>query len=268
MKREVLRKITASVCSFGTAVFLTVAIFSLLLGVFFSKPYFSILTGDGYKQKVEAEVLDALEGYAIPGGLPQDFFSEKVDRALLKKDVDRAVDAAFRGESVSFESFRAATEQSILSYAEENNITVEAGEDSTEENISRMVEHCHSSYKKFVNSEIIKFSGAIARFLSPAVWLVALVAFASAAGLIYALMKIGGKTYLRMALGGAGAMLLLFPLYMLLFRNVSSLGITSPSMYSLTTGIIYSLLISLLVFAVLLLVAANIPYKKKTKSEE
>ena len=268
MRREILRKITASVCSFGSAVVLALSILLLLLGIVFSRSYFSLLTGGDYKGEVEKEVLGELESYAIPGGLPQDFFNEKLDRELLRLDVDRAVTAAFRGESVGFESFKAAAGKSILDYAKENEITVEAGEDSTEENISRLVDHCVSAYKKFVNSEIIKLSGAFSRFLYPGIWVWVLAIAAVAGGLIFATLKIGGIAYLRMALGGAGLMLALFPAYMLIFRNVSGLGISSASMYALATGIIYSLLISMLVFAAVLLVLANIPYRRKKKSEE
>ncbi len=268
MKRDFSKKIISAVVAFGACVMLSAAILALTVGAVFSRPYFSLLTGNGYKAKVTGEVLSQLEGLAIPGGLPHDFFEQELDKALLKKDIDRAVSAAFADKSVTFEAFSAATKQSVMRYAQENNITVQAGDETAEENIDHLVSLCAKKYKTLVNSEFIKFGGAISRFLNPWCLIIAVVLGAIAAGLIIATHKIGGITYLRMALGGAGIMLVLFPAYMLIFRNITSLGITSSSMYALATGIIYSLLITLIVFAVILLVLANLPYKKTKKSEE
>ncbi len=268
MKRETLRKITAAIVAFGASVLLTVTILCLVIGAVFSRPYFSLLTGDSYKQRVTNEVLEGLESYAIPGGLPHDYFEEKLDRQLLHKDVDRAVDAAFKAKSVTFETFSAAVKQSIIDYATENNIEVTAGDGTTEENIDHMASLCASKYKKIVNSEIIKFGGAISRFLHPWCLIAAAVLAALAAGLLIATFKIGRLVFLRMALSGAGFMAAGLPIYFLLFKNINKLGITSASMYSLSTGLIYSIFIALLIFAVALFVLANLPYKRKEEKPE
>ncbi len=267
MKRENKRKIIAAIIAFGASVTLTAAILSAAVGAVFSRPFFSLLTGSGYKQKVKTEVLEELESYAIPGGLPHDYFEGELDSALLYKDVNRAVEGAFKGKTVTFEAFSSAVTDSIMRYAKENNIEVQAGDESTEENIKHMASLCASKYKKLVNSEILKVSGAAARFLNPWALIIAAVLLAASAGLFIATYKIGKMLFLRIALGGAGFMLFFFPVYLLIFKNISKLGITSPSMYALATGIIYSLLITLIVFAVVLIVLANIPYKRK-KSEE
>ncbi|MBQ8549987.1 MAG: hypothetical protein IJ426_01460 [Clostridia bacterium] len=268
MKSEVLKKALAAIIAFASAVLLALAIIALTVGIVFSKPYFSLLTGKSYDKKVTAEVLAELEGYAIPGGLPQDFFNDKLDRGQLSRDIDATVNAAFGGESVNLDSFKEQMKQYVLDYAEEKEIKVEAGEDSTEENIDRLVTHCADEYKRLVNSAFIKFGGKISSMLSPAVWIVFSVAALGAAGLLFVTAKVGKEIFFRIAVSSAGIMLIIFPAYMLIFRNIASLGITSPSMYALATGIIYSLLVTMVVLAVILLVFANIPYKKRKKAEE
>lgn len=267
MKKENTRKIIAAIIAFGAAVTLSLAIIAITVGAVFSRPFFSLLTGNGYKQKVKAEVLEELESYAIPGGLPHDFFEGELDKALLYKDINRAVDGAFAGKTVTFETFSASVTDSIMRYAKENNIEVQAGDDSTEENIKHMASLCASKYKKLVGSEILKVSGAASRFLNPWVLIAAAALFGVSAALFVATHKIGKEPFLRIAFGGAGFMLFFFPLYFLIFKNISKLGITSPSMYALATGIIYSILITLVVLAAVLIVLANIPYKRK-RSEE
>ncbi len=265
MKREVIRKITASIVAFGAAAVLALSLAALVLSVVFSRPYFSLLTGDAYKTRVENEVMDKLEGYAIPGGLPQDFFETKLDKQLLRRDVKRAVDAAFAGETFTAEAFTSTVRENVMDYAAQNDIQVEAGVDTTEDNIEELVKLCTSGYRRIVNSEIIKLGGALSRQLSPTGWYVFFIAGVIALSLLLSVYKIGGKSYVRMSLGGAGLMLFLLPAYMLIFRNISKLGLTSPSMYSLATGMIYSLLGIMLALGILLLALANIPYNRKMK---
>lgn len=261
MKKDLLKKFISTVLSFAVAVFTAVSILLLCVSLIFSKPLVrGLVKSEKYVSAVRAEVLLSLESYAIPGGLPQDFFEEKITPPQIKSDIARAVECAFSGTEPDFEELRAALKNQIVLYAEENGIKIEEAED----NINNLVALSVSAYRNFVFSVLLKYACAFVNAIFP--WsLLAFAVFAVLGALLSLAVKKIGTFYLRCGLSGGALMLLIFPLYIIFSGSVSRLGLTSESMFFLSTSLIYALLFALVLMAVAVLILANINYKKLPK---
>lgn len=260
MNREILKRIISTVLSFSLSVFLAVCSLLLCLSVVFSRPVAEfIVSSKKYTFAVKEEVLSSLESYAIPGGLPSDFFEDKITDELVKSDIKSAVKCAFLGESFDSEPIRARLKSDIMNYAETNGIdTVDA-----EENIDTLVALSVSAYKNYIFSDLLKYFGAFSKALFPLSLVLFCLFLALSLGMSLAVYKIGGEFYLRSGLSGGGLMLLIVPLYILLSGQTARLGLTSASMFYLASSIIYILLGLAVLVSIAVLVLANIKYKKE-----
>lgn len=255
--KKFIYNLASYILSFGASVFICVCVLLLTISLVFSAPYIKLMMGIGsYSEKAEKDIITELEAYAIPGGLPDDFFHDGLDKSLLKKDIKTAVDLAFKDETFEADEFKAALTKKINDYAKENNITSAVSDDEVSSGINGLVEHCTDSYTAFTYSLPLKYIGKIFGKLTPYILISAAVVLLACVGLcIYVKSRLGTQHF-RNSLNGAGAMLILFPLFVLISGSISRLGVTSASIYSLLTSLLYSLVsISILVGVLLIIIS-------------
>ncbi len=262
MNKKILRKIIAAVLSFAGVVLTFCAVVCLILGITLSSGVVELFITDEYIKNVKNEILTELESYAIPGGLPADFFEDKFDIGLLKSDIERAVESAFTGDEYSANDFKNGLLGEVEGYAADNGIAVTADD----ENITRLVSLCVKTYETYTLSAPIKYIGVFSSYINPLIYFVGAAAIAVSLLLLVCAGKLGGKFYLKSGISGA-AVMLLAPIFILVSGSVGRLGITSISMFSIVTGLIYTVLISMIASGLLMLIFANIklPFSRKGK---
>ena len=260
MNREILKRIISTVLSFSLSVLLAVCALLLCVSAVFSRPVAEmVVSGEKYTSAVREEVLSSLESYAIPGGLPSDFFEDKITEESVKADIKSAAKCAFLGKNFDVEPLRARLKSDIMSYAEANGIdTVDA-----EESIDNLVALSVSAYKNYVFSDLLKYFGAFSKAFFPWSLILFCLFLVLSLGMGLSVYKIGGAFYLRSGLSGGGLMLLIVPLYILLSGQIARLGLTSASMFYLASSVVYGLFGSTVLIALTVLVLANIKYKKE-----
>ncbi len=267
MDKNVLRKFVGTVLAFAAAFISALAVVCLILGTVFSPSVVKLFITDKYVSHVEGEILNDLQSYAIPGGLPADFFSAGFDSKLLREDINRAVDTAFSGGEYEVDAFKTGLYTAVEDYAAENGIELKAEGDKGDENITRLVSLCAKTYSVYTYSAPVKYIGVISRYIHPVIFIAGASLLVLSALLFWCAGRCGGSFFLRSGVSGAAVMLLAFPLYVLFSGSVARLGITSASMFSLVTGLIYTVLLSMIVLGSIMLILANIklPFSRKGK---
>lgn len=262
MKRELQKQIVGTVLSFAVSVFTALAVLLFCSSAVLSRSFANgVMRGDRYVSAVSEELYDGLESYAIPGGLPEDFFEDIITEEDLLSDIDYAVRSSFSGEIPNFERTEDKLRAAVLKYAEENGIFKQA----SEENIEHMVSLCAAEHSRLVFSVLLKYTGLLGSRAFP--WLPAVGAvFALLAFLLGRIVGKIGDGYLKNGLSGGATMLLIFPVFVLLTGTVSRLGLTRESMFCFATVLIYAWLALLIISALLILFFTNVKTKKK-KSE-
>lgn len=268
MNKEVLRKTISVFLSFASSLLFAVALAALAAVLAFSKPFVTaVLSSPQYMQKAKAEILEDFESYAIPGGLPADFFEQGFDDELLRKNINHAIDCAYSGKEFAVLEFGKQAKADILAYAAEHEVH-SATAIEMESSIDQLVAYCESSYRTFTYSLILKYIGIAGRTLLR----IALLAGAAMLILSVLLLSIvcrmnpqNKRFYFRSVLCGSAIMLAALPLYVLLSRGVANLGISSASLYLLASSVIYSLLFLLIFMSVILIIIAviKLPFRKK-----
>ncbi len=260
MKKEFLRTAISYFLSFVSSLFLTVAIVLSMLLLILSKPFTqSVMARCDYAASAHDEIVESLESLAIPGGLPDDFFAEGLDRKLLESDINRAVDTAYSGGSFAVDEFSSSLRERVLQYARDietdpENATVAAA-------IAQLMTHFESAYRASVNNRAIRILASGFNVLFP-VGAVAAVALTVLSALLMVVVKRMNKEcsthYFSGFLGGAALMLAALPSAILLSGRVAKLGISSPSTFSLMSGVIYAFLWGLITAAAVLIAATII----------
>ncbi len=268
MNRELLRRSVSLFLSFASSLLIALALASLAALLVLSKPVVTaVFSVTDYAQKAKAEILDDLEAYAIPGGLPADFFEHSLDDELLEKNISHAVQCAYSGEEFRVLDFGAKMKEQILAYAAENEIHSSTAVEM-KSSIDRLVEYCESSYRTFTYSLILKYIGITSRALLRIVPAAAAAMIALAALLLSLVRRMNPEDkrfYFRSVLCGSALMLAALPVGILLSRRVVNLGISSDCLYALASGIIYCMLAVMILTAVILVLIATIklPLRRK-----
>ena len=260
MKKEILRTSISYFLSFISALFLTVAVVLSALLLILSKPFTrGVIARCDYAESAHEEIVESLESLAIPGGLPDDFFAEGLDRKLLESDINRAVDTAYSGGSFTIDEFSSALRERVLQYARD--IETDPENATVASAITQLMTHFESAYRASVNNRAVRILASGFTILFPAGTFAA-VALAVLAALLMAVVKKMNKEYsahyFSGFLGGAALMLAALPAAVLLSGRVAKLGISSPSTFSLMSGVIYAFLWGLITAAAVLIAATII----------
>ena len=138
MKKEISRKILSYFLSFAVAMCLLAAGMLGAFGLAFSEPFLAfVMKSDAYIEKAEKEIIFELESYALPGGLPTDFFKDGLNKETLKKNIDVAIECATAHEPFKSVIFKDEVREQIYAFAESANMDIE--QDDIKNNIEKML---------------------------------------------------------------------------------------------------------------------------------
>lgn len=260
MKREVLRKTVSGFLSFVSALLALAAAVLLLITAVLSKPVVkTVMAWGGYADLAHGEIKERLESYAVPGGLPDDFFADGPDRELLKRDIDRAVESAYAGTAFTAEEFVLALTDRVEEYAADTGIDTE--NETAKTAVSQLMSHFETAYSTYVNSSAVRLFARGFNMIFPRGIVAGAVAAVLACALMWVVHRINpldDEVYFSGFLGGTAFMLAFLPAAVLVSGRVAKLGITSGCTYAVVSGVLYMLLFSLLAAAVLFAAAAVI----------
>ena len=246
MKKEVIRKTSSAILSFIAAFLLAIALFTGVISACLSETMVRhYLKETNYLEKAAQEIVPELEAYAIPGGLPEDFFASGVDIQTLEADMDEAIRYAYRREALPTTAFSVDLKERICEYAREK--YGDQYSEETQEEIDLLVKYCdEDSYRVFASPSLLRYSAMAGSILNPwgYVGAAALVVVSALLSAFVFRMNAGAarRIYLASTLNGAGLMVLAFPLYVLCSGTVAKLGLTSPCLYGLATRALYTAL--------------------------
>lgn len=260
MKKEFLRTAISYFLSFVSALLLTVAVLISALLLVLSKPFAEgVMARCDYASLAHDEIVESLESLAIPGGLPDDFFSNGLDRKLLESDINRAVENAYSGGTFSVDEFSSALRERVLQYARE--VEANPENETVAASIAQLMTHFESAYRASVNTRAIRLLASGFNLIFPlgAVGAVALAVLSAAfMAVVWRMNREDSSHYFSGFLGGAALMLAALPAVVLISGRVAKLGISSPSTFSLMSGVIYAFLWGLITAAAVLIVATTV----------
>ncbi len=256
MNKHVLRRVLATFFAFAAALLLALGVCAgVLWGVFSAPCVTAIVTRTTYVEQAEAEIIESLEHYAIPSGLPADFFADGLPEGQLHRDMLTAIDCAFTNRDFTPTAFEEALRARVMAYAQQFDHTAQ---ETTEDSIEMLVEYCSDAYTTFSYSTLLRYIGKAGSLLRSFAPYLAAVCLALSVGLLYLLMRVGQEHtgyYIGSALSGAGLLLVVFPTVVLSSGGIARLVISSPSLFTLSSTLLYVLLWSLVAVGVLLILA-------------
>lgn len=162
-----------------------------------------VVAVSGYVGKVETELSDTLESVAIPSGLPQSFFEDKIHTDFIKETINNSITAAIKGEN--YEMPKSKIEElvynDILKYANENGIQMDEEAETMLKNTAELTGTYYKNYTYNIFYRVLKYLKGV----SIKMFVASLVLLAVLAFMLY-LLK--GKKELCYALLAGGAMLI------------------------------------------------------------
>ena len=222
----------------------------------------STAKSSGYAKLAIEELTDKLNDLAIPSGLSEDFFTEKIDKdyfeklfyECLKNGIEKNADY-----SIDILVFEQKVFDEVCEYA-----TEQAGELSSEtiNSLKAFSTECASIFLTFVNPPLLNYVLPLIKTVSKYVaWVVAagiILSFISAFSLFRFNNPHSFRKYCFTALVGGYLTCSVIPAYLLITKEISKISISSPSLYAVVTSYANSFLTNILVFAALLIIAALI----------
>ena len=199
-----MKKIINILLSFFMAVIIFGLGSSLTAFMATSAPYINVMVGlSGYTKKAATEIADYSQSVAIPSGLPENFFDDKIHTDFLKKTVKESVKAALSGKDYQMptEEIEELIYKDILEYAKLNGIETDEEDAKMLKNTANLAATYYKNYSYNIFYRILKtIKGVSLKMLvATAVLLALLIA-------IYYLLK--GTKELSFGLLAGGIMLI------------------------------------------------------------
>ncbi len=258
-----------------TAFFIFLFALSAVCTVLTSKQYilYSVSSSD-YLKNSEPILKDGLSALAIPSGLSQNFFDDKIDNDALyninKEYINSCYDKGIWDITPS--GLKQALKQDLIdSFKEYANSGVLASSiDINDSSLSYLADKCVALYMRVSTHGIFRhvsfFASKVHKYLPFAI--VFTFVF-SVLGILF-LTKLSKKTeknYLYFALCGAGCMSAILPLILLISGFFGNLAITSKAMRILIATYFNNALIALSIFGSVLIVVSVIILLKAQRKQ-
>ena len=254
MEREKLKKLLSFVISFVSAMCIVASGVLLAFCITFCEPVLAaVMKSDNYINSAEEEILFELRSYAGPGGLPDDFFSEGLDKEIMRADIKSLIKSATKHVPFEAETFKNEFREKVYAFAEGEGMDVEQTE--IKEGIEKLLLCFETGYKTYMYSTPLRASGMVRQALFPLGTIGAVLSLLIGLALFFVVYKMNGaqnKLYFVSTFGGSSLMLFLVPLIILVSGTISKLNIHSHSIFYLVSTVIYILIWSLLAEGVLL----------------
>ncbi len=252
-----LRAAVSYVVSVITAVFIFLFGVSSALGILTSKGYIKhTVKATDYINISADELRETLVSLAIPSGLPENFFADKIDYDLLKELNNNCIDNAYNGSfSVETQNVKEKLLSIFWEYAESGALASDVA--VTDESLEYLADLCTEKHEKTVASSLFKYlafySAKINRFTPFAI----IGAFImSALGVLF-LIKLGKaaneKRFIYFSLCGGGIMLFAVPFILLVGGFIKKVSIASRSMHLFVVAFINNILLFLIILGIILI---------------
>lgn len=247
--------------------FMTVVIFACALSVTgclaTSSPFIkAVVSISDYKQNIEPEISDSLKSVAIPSGLPEDFFNDKIKSEYIDRIINESIEAAINKQdyTMPLDELEQLIYADIVAYANEHG--TELDEDATQmlKNTAELAATYYKNYTYNIYYRALKHIGGIYKklALASAVLIVVLVV------MIYLLNK---KQELCYSLCGGGVMLLL-PLIFIFNGSAYKWGIVSKGLLTFVNSYITTVLVLIILFGVISLTVGILKAIKIEKNKK
>ena len=232
-----MKKIINILLSFFMALVIFVGSLSFVGAIVTSDPFIkSTVVISGYFNNAEKEIAESLKSVAIPSGLPENFFDDKIETEFIKETVNNSISAALRGKEyvMPSEKIEALVLEDITLYAKQNG--VELNQEATEmlKETARLSADYYKNYTYNIFDRALKHIKGISLKLS-----IAFLAFAVVGVLMYFLLK--NKKELSYALSSGGAMLII-PVLFAIIKGAFNLAIGSEALLSFMNNLIGSMI--------------------------
>lgn len=206
-----MKKVLYIAVSFLTAFLIFVFGAALTGAVATSEAYIkTAIKNSEYTKKVSIEIADKMQDIAIPSGLPQDFFDDKIKTDYINTTIDKCVSAATKGEEYAYnnEEIVELVYNDILEYAKEKNIDINEESKGMLLETASLSAEFYSNYTYKLFYKILGFINNVSKLL----FIAAGVLFVIIVAICMVLLK---KEELSFALMGGGVMLLVATVLML-----------------------------------------------------
>ena len=250
-----------AIISFALAFFVCLGVFTVALtagALYFVKEGTLVkhIEKSNYTTLAITDMTDELNELAIPSGLPENFFDDKVDsNAFNKLFYSSLKNVLAKNEtfSLSIEDFKKEIAISVTEYTKSE---VETITSETERDIADFSEECGNIYLSYINpsllSYVLNILGSVGKY---AVWANAIsVVFALIC--VFVLFKLNTTKsflmYLFASFMGAALTAGVIPGFLLITNELSRIGITSKSLFAVVTGLGNGFLTTLVVAAAVL----------------
>ncbi len=260
-KKEHIKKIINTAIAFITALFILLSAFSGAAAILTSKPYILYTVGSTkYLQNAEQVLKDGLSSLAIPSGLPEDFFDDKINtEKLYSINREFMISCYDTGAAkINTDDLKQELINTFKDYAASGAVasTVDIDDDA----LSYLANKCVEQYMTVGANSIFRY---ICIYASKAnrytIYALIFIIIFSVLGILF-LIKLSGdgdKKYLYFSLCGGGCMSAILPLILLIGRFIGRLNIPSKAMRTFISAYLNNALIILSVFG-LLLIAVSI----------
>ncbi len=209
-----------------------------------------------YADKAAIEIKEALSDLAIPSGLPEDFFDDKVSQSQVAELFNSAIAQSFQGGAKpDFSSIKETLSKDINDYANENFVSISK---ETQTAIKTLTEECCNIYIRYCSPSILQFLGQIIKTLSKVIIVgIAASALLVVVALVFILRLVDRKNFLFYSFSsflGAGLLSGIIPLVLLITNKISHVAILSKSIYGFLCSFVNGSLLIIVLFSALFVI--------------
>lgn len=228
----------------------------------FSSPSFirTCAEKSGYTELAVAQLTDELNDLAIPSGLPDDFFTDKIDEKDFVSPFYTCLDNLTSGNNdytLNVDEFKTEVYNLVSDYSKN-----EVGDFSSEveKDIQRFSEECSNIYLSYINPSLTSYLFELLTSAKTYLILALIFSVIFTFGVGAFLFKVNNKSdflkYCFTSLCGASLTLGVIPAYIIIANEISKVSISSKSLYAITTTLAEEFLWVMIISAIILFVAS------------
>ena len=272
-KKQVIKVIinyTTSMIS-SLVVFLFCAL--LAVGIMTSKWYIQhTVSSTNYIDNSALELKESMISLAIPSGLPENFFDDKINTEALKNLNAASIDNAYDNGKFSVDTKGIKEYHVALFNTYATSGALASDVDVTEESIGYLAELCTEKYEKTAANSVFKylaFYSAKINRLAP-FGIIGIGVFAALC--ILFMLKLSkaqnDKSFLYYSICGGGIMTALAPITILIGKFVNKISISSRAMHTFLTAFVNNILIIMAVLGAIIILVAVFVLLFEKKAEK
>lgn len=260
IKKEHIKKVVCLIVAFITAMFLLLSALAGVSDLLTSKSYILYTVGSTkYLENAKQMLKNGLSSLAIPSGLPENFFDDKINSEKLYSINRGFIISCYDTGNVKINNDDLKQELigQFKDYA--NSGALASTVDINDESLSYLADRCVEQYMTVGGNTVFRYiciySARVNKYI---IYALIFTLFFSVLGILF-LIKLSygnGKKYLYFSLCGGGCLSAVLPLILLLGGYIGKLGISSKAMHSFVSAYLNNALIILSVFGLLLIVIA------------